>query len=227
MKQRSTMNQPGNYVAWKLVWSGLPKCGHPHTHTPPPTITSQWGQARLGCFGTVAATLLNAQWGQHKEPYSAVMQYSWWGVSGAVKHSRVVRRPSNPLSGSSCCLGRPTPLSKADPLARALSLSFAALPWFPSLLPLTQPLIFNHNLNGCLGCGCGGSKSRALASGYKVGNKFEEIKLNIEGGRGLTREKMYREEKISTCCCHYSLIRISTLSSWTFHCDCYRKLRSN
>lgn len=157
------------------------------------------------------------------------MQYSWWGVSRAVKHSRVVRRPSNPLSGSSCCLGL---LPSPKPVLSLGHCLFLRLPSpVPSLLPLTQPLIFNHNLNGCLGCGCGGSKSRALASGYKVGNKFEEIKLNMEGGRegvrGLNMEKMYRQEKKSTCFCHYNLIRISTLSSWTFHGDCYRKLRSN
>lgn len=117
----------------------------------------------------------------------SVMQYSWRGVSRAVKHSRVVRSSPNPLSGSSCYLGLLPSLKPILLLKHCLFLSL--LSPVPSLLPLTQPLIFNHNLNGCLGCGCGGSKSRALASCYKVGNKFEEIKLNIQGGRGLTREK--------------------------------------
>lgn len=124
-----------------------------------------------------------------------VMQYSWWGVCRAVKHSRVVRRPSDPLSGSSCCLGL---LPSPKPILLLKHCLFLSLPSpVRSLLPLTQPLIFNHNLNGCLGCGCGGSKSRALASGYKVGNKFEEIKLNIKGGRGLTREKCTGSKNIN------------------------------
>lgn len=123
------------------------------------------------------------------------MQYSWWGVSRAVKHSRVVRRPSNPLSGSSCCLGL---LLSPKPVLLLQHYLFLSLPSpVPSLQPLTQPLIFNHNLNGCLGCDCGGSESRALASGYKVGNKFEEIKLNIRGGRGLTREKRTGRKNIN------------------------------
>lgn len=107
-------------------------------------------------------------------------------MSGAVKHSVVVRRPSNPRSGEQLLLGL-TRLSESYPLIQALPpLSAAPAPPHPSLLPLTQPLIFNHNLNGCLGCGCGGSQSRALASGYKAGNKFEEIKLNMEGRGDIT-----------------------------------------
>lgn len=34
------------------------------------------GQAAHGCL---SAARPNTQWGEHKEPCSAVMQYSWWG----------------------------------------------------------------------------------------------------------------------------------------------------
>ena len=40
----------------------------------------------------------------------------------------------------------------------------------------------------CLSGGRGASESRALASGYKVGNKFKEIKLNIHGREGAVCE---------------------------------------
>lgn len=134
-------------------------------------------------------------------------------MSGAVKHSVVVRRPSNPGTRVAAAAWTRSPLPKSHPLVSALSLP-PPLPSLcpPTLLSLTQPLIFNHNLNGCLGCGCGGSQSKALASGYKAGNKFEEIKLNAEGGGELTRAYT-RGGEISTCRCRYSLIRISSVSS--------------
>lgn len=109
---------------WCESWSGLPGL-------------SAWMWTASQCRGaggvcrldldTSALPLLCTQWGKHKEPYSALMQYSWWGVRRAVKHSRVVRRPSNPPSGSSCCLGS-LPSPNACPLAEALSVSFSALP---------------------------------------------------------------------------------------------------
>lgn len=138
-------------------------------------------------------------------------------MSGAVKHSVVVRRPSNPGTRVAAAAWSRSPLPKSHPLVSALSLPppcSRSVPPLPLTTPLslTQPLIFNHNLNGCLGCGCGGSQSKALASGYKAGNKFEEIKLNAEGGGELTRAYT-RGGEISTCRCRYSLIRISSVSS--------------
>lgn len=146
-------------LVWFVCWSGQMW-----------TATSAWGTLYLDASALWLQCCSTVHGDNTEEPYSAIMQYSWWGVSRAVKHSRVVRRPSNPLSGSSCCLGllpSPNPIL----LPKHCLFSFPAHPLFP-LLPLTQSLMFNHNLNGCLGCSCGDSNSRALVSGYKLGNIF-------------------------------------------------------